>query len=43
MALRKSNCGVFLAEIPCFRELTGNFAFFGHPISAGFALRAAEF
>jgi hypothetical protein len=32
----------FLAEIPCFRELTGNFAFFRRPISAEFALRAAE-
>jgi hypothetical protein len=23
----------FLAEIPCYRELTGNFVFFGCPIS----------
>jgi hypothetical protein len=33
----------FLAEIPCFREFTGNSAFFGRTISAGFALRSAEF
>jgi hypothetical protein len=35
--------GHFLAEIPCYRELTGNFGFFEHGKGPGFACGAPEF
>jgi hypothetical protein len=36
-AIPDGPAGHFLAEIPCFRELTGNFVFFGRPDFVHFA------
>jgi hypothetical protein len=33
----------FLAEIPCFRELAGNFGFFGTPDCDHLGLKSPEF
>jgi hypothetical protein len=40
---REQGKGQFSAEIPCYRELTGNFAFFGCANGAWQGLQTAEF